>query len=82
MSGIGSAVRTLAEPWVRFEAPWRRPRKVTVLRRGGPAPGERARAWQRMLDEGVYGSRAALARGERVSRAAVTKALRRWGVEA
>ena len=31
--------------------------------------------WQRMLDEGVYESRAALARGEGVSRAAVTKGL-------
>jgi len=74
---VGSAVRTLAEPWVRLEVPRRRPRKVTALRRGGPAPGERARAWRRMLDEGVYGSRAALARGEGVSRAAVTQGLRR-----
>ena len=32
---------------------------------------------QRMLDEGVYESRAALARGEGVSRAAVTKGLRK-----
>jgi hypothetical protein len=31
--------------------------------------------WRRLLDEGVYPSRAALARGEGVSRAAVTQAL-------
>lgn len=79
MVKVGSAVRTLTEPWVRFEALRRRPRKVTPSRRGGPMPGERARAWQRMLDEGVYESRAALARGERVSRAAVTQGLRRLG---
>ena len=35
----------------------------------------RWRDWQRMLDEGVYESRAELARGEGVSRAAVTRAL-------
>jgi hypothetical protein len=32
-----------------------------------------------MLDEGVYESQAALARGEGVSRAAVTQGLRRLG---
>jgi len=32
--------------------------------------------WRRMLEEGVYSSRAALARAEGVSRAAVTQALR------
>ena len=42
-------------------------------------PGERARSWQRMLDEGAYESRAALARGEGVSRAAVIQGLRRIG---
>jgi hypothetical protein len=31
-----------------------------------------------MLSEGVYESKAALARGEEVSRAAVSKALERW----
>ena len=38
--------------------------------------GARAREWARMLEEGVYPTRAALARGEGVSRAAVTRALR------
>ena len=42
-------------------------------------PGERARAWRQMLGEGVYESRAALARGEGVSRAAVTQGLLRIG---
>ena len=40
-------------------------------------PGERARHWARMLEEGIYSSRAELARAEGVSRAAVTQALRR-----
>ena len=39
-------------------------------------PGERARRWVQMLADGVYPNRAALARGEGVSRAAVTQALR------
>jgi len=55
------------------------PRKVGVVRRGGPAPGDRARAWRRMLNESVYETRAALARGEGVSRAAVTQGLRQLG---
>ena len=38
---------------------------------------ERWRKWQRALDDGTYASRAALARGEGVSRAAVTQGLRR-----
>ncbi len=37
--------------------------------------GERARRWAKMLDEGVYPTRAALARGVGVSRAAITQAL-------
>lgn len=32
--------------------------------------------WQRMLDDGVYATKANLARGEGVSRAAVTMGLR------
>jgi Mn-dependent DtxR family transcriptional regulator len=36
-----------------------------------------ARAEGRLLEEGVYATRAALARAEGVSRAAVTQALRR-----
>ena len=42
-------------------------------------PGERARRWATMLEEGVYGSKAALAKAEGVSRAAVTQALGRLG---
>ncbi len=42
-------------------------------------PGERGRQWQQLLDEKVYPSRAALARAEGVSRAAVTQALARLG---
>jgi hypothetical protein len=41
------------------------------------ATRERWREWQRMLEDGVYESRAALARSEGVSRAAVTQALRK-----
>jgi len=40
----------------------------------GPA---RWREWQRMLDEGLYPTRAALAEGEGISRAAVSKGLRK-----
>ena len=45
-------------------------------REASKKPGWRAREWAQMLAEGVYLSRAALARGEGVSRAAVTQALR------
>ena len=41
----------------------------------GRPPGERAAHWRALLAEGVYPSRAALARAEGVSRAAVTQAL-------
>ncbi len=40
---------------------------------------ERWREWAKMLADGVYGSRAELARGEGVSRAAVTQGLRLLG---
>ena len=43
-----------------------------LKRETGP---ERWVRWQRMLDEGVYATRAELARGEGVSRAAVTLGL-------
>ena len=39
---------------------------------------ERARRWRQLLEDGTYPSRAALARGEGVSRAAVTQGLWRW----
>ena len=51
-------------------------RRVTSSKKVERRPGERARRWAAMLVEGVYPSRAALARGEGVSRAAVTQALR------
>jgi len=50
----------------------RRARKTPAEPRGP----ERWREWRRMLDEGVYPTKAALARGEGVSRAAVTQGLR------
>ena len=60
------------------------PAKARSARRKGPRLAEkkvatraRWREWQRMLDEGVYRSRAALARGEGISRAAVTQGLGR-----
>ena len=39
--------------------------------------GWRAREWRRMLDEGVYRNQSELARGEGVSTAAVSSALRK-----
>ena len=41
----------------------------------------RVSRWRRLLDEGVYPTRAALARGEGVSRAAVTQGLGRVRME-
>jgi len=48
---------------------------------GQPNGPERWREWQRLLDVGVYGSKAKLARAVGVSRAAVTKGLARLGGE-
>ncbi len=45
-------------------------------------PLRRAKAWRRMLDEGVYPHQSALARGEGVTAAAVSlglRKLREWG---
>ena len=42
-----------------------------------PEPGARARAWRRMLDEGVYASQSELARGEGVSAAAVSRGVQK-----
>ena len=42
-----------------------------------PPEGWRAREWRRMLDEGVYPHQSALARGEGVSAAAVSAALKK-----
>ena len=50
---------------------------TTPARRAQRPRGERGRRWQQLLDEGAYPSRAALARAEGVSRAAVTQALAR-----
>ncbi len=49
--------------------------RTTALIRAERA--ERVARWRRLLAEGVYPTRAALARAEGVSRAAVTQALRR-----
>ena len=72
-----SAVRTLKEPSIRLVGYLRRRPPRAARRAEGRTPGERARAWQRMLDVGLYESRAALARGEGVSRAAMTQGLLR-----
>jgi len=56
---------------------WVGGRRATARKEPRRRPGERTRRWAAMLAEGVYPSRAALARGEGVSRAAVTQALRR-----
>ena len=42
---------------------------------------DRWRLWQKMLDEGVYESRSALARSEGVSPAAVTQGLQKLAAE-
>jgi hypothetical protein len=54
-----------------FPVPDRRPTRNQMK----AATRARWREWRRLLDEGVYGSKAELARGEGVSRAAVTKGL-------
>ena len=58
----------------------RRPRRRARKKPPGPRGPERwrewRREWRRMLDEGVYSTKAALASGEGVSRAAVTLGLR------
>jgi hypothetical protein len=50
-----------------------RAKEARERREAGP---ERWARWRRMLDEGVYKSRAELARAEGVTRAAVTQGLR------
>ena len=52
-------------------------RRATGRKPAERRAGDRARRWAKMLDEGVYPTRAALARGEGVSRSAVTQALAR-----
>jgi hypothetical protein len=60
-------------------------RKRVVEEAPRKAVGWRAREWRRMLKEGVYASQSDLARGEGVSTAAVSQALRKlreqgkWG---
>ncbi len=49
-------------------------RRKGKVRETGP---ERWTRWRLLLDEGVYGLKAELARAERVSRAAVTMGLRK-----
>ena len=56
----------------------RQRRRATKRKEPGQLRGpERWREWQGMLDEGVYPTKAALARSEGVSRAAVTLGLRK-----
>ncbi len=64
--------------WTRRLCPARAMSKGEKRALGGRPSGEaRWREWRRMLDEGVYATRADLARGEGVSRAAVTRGLGR-----
>ena len=75
----GSPLFALCRTWVcdagKAEERRQRPKKRSGRRReSGP---ERWARWQRLLEEGVYGSKAELARGEGVSRAAVTMGLRK-----
>lgn len=63
---------------ILLRGPWRGVRQKTKReqrRASTRRPGWRAGQWAKMLEDGVYESRAALARGEGVSRAAVTQAL-------
>ena len=75
---FGSASGTLNAPSIWLVVNRRKRSRCKVVR-APRRPGWRAREWQRMLDGSVYGSRAELARGEGVSRAAVTQGLRRSG---
>lgn len=77
---LGSSPEWLPNPIAGLTIP--DPRITAVLRpelepEPGPkrVPGARARQWREMLEDGIYPSRAALARGEGASRAAVTQAL-------
>lgn len=63
-----------------FEARYRPVARVGRVKEKGErreTGPERWARWRRMLDEGVYKSRAELARAEGVTRAAVTQALGR-----
>ncbi len=51
--------------------------KPAPTKQARPEPGARARAWRRMLDEGVYASQSELARGEGVSAAAVSQVMQK-----
>jgi hypothetical protein len=74
---IGSAPSRYVDRTCRIE--------FTLVRNVGPKQaivdrkpvGWRAREWRRMLDEGVYRNQSELARGEGVSTAAVSIALRK-----
>jgi hypothetical protein len=68
-----SAGLTTTDPRLTARLP-SEPEPPTTPRR---VVGGRARRWARMLEDGVYPTRAALARAEGVSRAAVTQALGR-----
>jgi hypothetical protein len=70
--------RKLNESVVILRGPWRGPKplsKRAQAKANKKEPGVRGERWRRLLEDGVYESRAALSRGEGVSRAAVTRAL-------
>jgi len=74
---FGSPGLTIDRTWETTCSAGRR--RATSREQPKRRSGERARRWARMLAEGAYPSRAALARAEGVSRAAVTRALHRVG---
>ena len=70
----------IASPEVRQPRTWTpliekklKPKPARMIR--GRPVGERARRWQRMMDEGDYPTMSALARAEGVTPAAVSRAL-------
>gem|GEM_PF-3644127 len=60
-------------PWTPLSEQEPKQKKPCLLL--GRPIGERARRWQQMMDDGLYPNMSALARGEGVTPAAVSRAL-------
>ena len=74
----GSPSETIERTWsLEVHVRSGRMRKVKPVFERPVRGQERWRQWQRQLDEGVYATKAELAQGEGVSRAAVTMGLRK-----
>ena len=74
------AVVDLRVCWAKAETARQRAIRERAVARQENAPGPKGWAgaeWQRLLDVGIYATRAELARGEGVSGAAVTMGLRK-----